>query len=57
MFFRLRLEIEVNSMRLKKTVLEAEGVNLYFSGVKILHDIHFDLEEGEVHCLLGENGA
>ena len=44
-------------MRLKKTVLEAEGVNLSFSGVKILHDIHFDLAEGEVHCLLGENGA
>ena len=44
-------------MRLKKTVLEAEGVNLSFSGVKILHDIHFDLADGEVHCLLGENGA
>lgn len=22
-----------------------------------MHDIHFDLAEGEVHCLLGENGA
>jgi len=28
-----------------------------FSGVRALSDITFDVEHGEIHCLVGENGA
>jgi len=28
-----------------------------FSGIKVLDDVHFDLNPGEVHVLAGENGA
>ena len=41
----------------KKVVLKAEKINKSFTGVKVLSDVIFDLEEGEVHILLGENGA
>lgn len=40
-----------------KPVLRLQGINKSFSGVQVLHDISFDLHEGEVHCLVGENGA
>ena len=41
----------------KKVVLKAEKINKSFPGVKVLSDVSFDLEEGDVHILLGENGA
>ena len=41
----------------KKVVLKAEKINKSFPGVKVLSDVSFDMEEGEVHILLGENGA
>ena len=41
----------------KKVVLKTEKINKSFPGVKVLSDVSFDLEEGEVHILLGENGA
>ena len=41
----------------KKVVLKAEKINKSFPGVKVLSDVSFDLEEVEVHILLGENGA
>ena len=40
-----------------RKVIEVKGVAKYFSGVPALKDINFDLEEGEVHALMGENGA
>ena len=46
---------EYESMARK--VIEVKGVAKYFSGVPALKDIDFDLEEGEVHALMGENGA
>jgi ribose transport system ATP-binding protein len=39
------------------TVLIMEKIEKSFSGVKVLIDVNFDLNRGEVHCLLGENGA
>jgi rhamnose transport system ATP-binding protein len=38
-------------------LLSARGISKQFAGVEVLTDIDFDLENGEVHALLGENGA
>ncbi|MCM3399534.1 sugar ABC transporter ATP-binding protein [Oceanobacillus profundus] len=34
-----------------------KDVSKSFSGVQVLYDINLEVEEGEVHVLLGENGA
>jgi ribose transport system ATP-binding protein len=33
------------------------GVSKQFGGVRALDDVSFDVEKGEIHALLGENGA
>ncbi len=38
-------------------VLELKGVTKIFPGVKALDQVHFSLKKGEVHALMGENGA
>ena len=38
-------------------VLELKGVTKIFPGVKALNQVHFNLRKGEVHALMGENGA
>nr|WP_314464260.1 sugar ABC transporter ATP-binding protein [uncultured Clostridium sp.] len=38
-------------------VLELKGVTKIFPGVKALNQVHFNLRNGEVHALMGENGA
>lgn len=38
-------------------LLAMEGITKSFFGVKVLKSVDFDLEQGEVHVLLGENGA
>ncbi|HET6412739.1 MAG TPA: sugar ABC transporter ATP-binding protein [Anaeromyxobacter sp.] len=40
-----------------ETVLELKGISKSFPGVKALQDVHFDLGRGEIHALMGENGA
>lgn len=37
--------------------LEMRHITKKFSGVTVLKDVHLDVEEGEVHALMGENGA
>jgi len=37
--------------------LEARGVYKQFSGVTVLHGVDIDVKYGEVHALMGENGA
>jgi inositol transport system ATP-binding protein len=41
----------------QKTILEVHNISKSFSGVKVLDNITFTLVGGEVHALLGENGA
>lgn len=38
-------------------LLSLSGVSKEFPGVKALDNVHFDLNEGEVHAIVGENGA
>ena len=38
-------------------ILEMNHISKSFGGAKALSDVHFEMEEGEVHALLGENGA
>ncbi len=38
-------------------LLSLSGVSKEFPGVKALNNVHFDLNEGEVHAIVGENGA
>ncbi len=41
----------------KKIVVEARGITKQFPGVLANDHVDFELREGEVHTLLGENGA
>lgn len=38
-------------------ILELKGITKIFPGVKALDNVHFQLKEGEIHALMGENGA
>lgn len=38
-------------------ILKVKGLSKSFLGVKALDNIHFDLKSGEVHAIMGENGA
>ena len=38
-------------------LLSARGVSKSFAGVEVLSDVDLDLAAGEIHALLGENGA
>jgi len=48
--------MENNSLE-KEKILEVKNLSKEFPGVKALTDFDFDLYAGEVHCLVGENGA
>jgi ABC-type sugar transport system ATPase subunit len=38
-------------------LLEVKNVSKTFPGVRALSQVSFDLEAGELHCIVGENGA
>ncbi|MBN1862304.1 MAG: sugar ABC transporter ATP-binding protein [Dehalococcoidales bacterium] len=40
-----------------EVALKMTNINKSFGGVQVLYDVNFDVRAGEVHALLGENGA
>jgi rhamnose transport system ATP-binding protein len=38
-------------------LISARGISKQFAGVEVLRDVDLDLQPGEIHALLGENGA
>ena len=38
-------------------LLEAVGISKQFPGTQALDDVHLELEAGEIHAIIGENGA
>lgn len=41
----------------QETLISARGISKQFAGVEVLSDVDLDLRRGEIHALLGENGA
>lgn len=39
------------------TILEMKNINKSFPGVKALDHVNLSIKKGEVHALIGENGA
>ena len=39
------------------SILHLEHITKIFPGVRALDDVHFSLKKGEIHGLMGENGA
>ena len=42
---------------MKKTVLEVKEIHKSFGDVAVLKGINFEISQGEIHALVGENGA
>jgi putative multiple sugar transport system ATP-binding protein len=42
---------------MNKYILEMKSITKTFPGVKALSNVNFQVEKGEIHCLVGENGA
>lgn len=40
-----------------KTIIQCQDIVKVFPGVRALDGVSFDIREGEVHSLCGENGA
>jgi rhamnose transport system ATP-binding protein len=41
----------------KTPLISARGISKHFASIEVLRDVDLDLEHGEIHALLGENGA
>ena len=39
------------------TILKVQNVNKRFGGLKALHEVNLEVEEGTVHAIIGPNGA
>jgi ribose transport system ATP-binding protein len=49
--------IENKNVESNESFLITKGISKEFNGVYVLKDINFDIKKGEVHSLVGENGA
>ena len=52
-----RREQSVNEQTKDDNILEVRGISKRFGGIEALKDISFSVRRGEVHALVGENGA
>ncbi len=39
------------------SLLKVENLNLWYGNSKVLHDVSFELKEGEILCIVGESGS
>ena len=49
--------IEIEDQKTKALLISANGISKQFASVEVLSDVDLDLYNGEIHALLGENGA
>ena len=42
---------------MSQTIVKMEGISKAFAGIKALDNVQIDLRQGEIHALMGENGA
>ena len=55
--FREDIFIKGRETKLAKILLEMKNITKTFPGVKALDNVNLQVEEGEIHALVGENGA
>ena len=48
---------DLGGIPLAKILLEMKNITKTFPGVKALDNVNLQVEEGEIHALVGENGA
>ena len=53
---RKKLYIE-RGKNMDQIILEMKEIDKRFSGVHALKSVNLELERGEIHALMGENGA
>ena len=41
----------------EQSILKVNHISKYYSGVKALDDVSFQIRRGEMHAICGENGA
>ena len=54
---RPRSVVDSGGTRVSEYILELENLTKTFPGVKALDNVRFQLRPGEIHALMGENGA
>ena len=49
--------IGIEDQKTMAPLISANGISKQFGSVEVLSDVDLDLYNGEIHALLGENGA
>ncbi len=50
-------ELSPEAVAAATPLIAARGISKLFAGIEVLRDVDLDLRTGEIHALLGENGA